>query len=96
MRGNRICGYKIIQEVPYYEILDVMNNREYKTKAQNIILITIRRVEFSFLSTDSRSITNIIRIILDGLRIRSVYAIGLQRFTLECKPIYSLYHCFYY
>ena len=66
-----------------YIIWKVCTYRENKTRGQNFSLITVRGAEYTFLSTESKTIAMTIKNFLDGLRKRSVYAVGLQRFTLE-------------
>ena len=57
--------------------------RSGKVRGQSFSLITVGGAEYSFITTDSKAIAHLIRDFLDGLRKRSRFAIGLQRYTLE-------------
>ena len=57
--------------------------RAQKGRGQTINLVTLKGEEFTFLSPNADTIVKLISQFLDGLRMRTVYAIGLEEFVLQ-------------
>ncbi len=57
--------------------------RKEKARGQSFTLITIKGDEYTFISPNSEVIVKLVLGFLDGLRMRSRTAIGLQEFVLQ-------------
>ncbi|KAK2172043.1 hypothetical protein NP493_996g00031 [Ridgeia piscesae] len=73
--------FRVVVEIGYYELVEVFSSRTSKMHGQSFSLITVKGDEFTFASPNAHIITQLLSHFLDGLRRRSVYAVGLEPFV---------------
>ncbi|KAI0233257.1 Myosin-VIIa [Lamellibrachia satsuma] len=73
--------FRVIVEIGYYELVEVFSSRTSKMHGQSFSLITVKGDEFTFASPNAHIITQLLSNFLDGLRRRSIYAVGLEPFV---------------
>nr|CAI5836955.1 unnamed protein product [Callosobruchus analis] len=66
---------QILMELSFAEVTSVTSETNPKMK---VIISTVRKEEYAFVSLDAHNIHNLIQHILDGLKDRSIYCVAIQ------------------